>query len=1487
MWLIAIMHLGSARADNYWYSWGAWDGGLQPRGGSGTTKYYSYEESLQAIRALWNRGWPEWRRVEPSSDPQYVVNPFLPKEGYLGLGVTSPMPSVSEVCILATTSYCGFTGNMMRWLAPYDYWSCEFSKDCGWWGPVVPDCSDYIGYGWIDPPGQTDFVATGRVYPQGMCGNKAFGQITPHNFESGKCDDNCESSNPSGPSGDNRAHPSIGNPINAALGIKVHREPVYAAASTPQPLRFEWLYSSNMYQTLVKTGGWSHTYSRLIAPSPNMASVTPIFAYRESGFVAKFSLTSGVYTPAADTSSRLTRLVDGSGNTTGWTYYVASTEDTETYDSAGKLISIQSRSGATTILAYSDASTPPSIAAVPGLLMRVTDAIGRQLNFTYNGWNLLATLTDPSGRVYTFGYDVNDNLVSITWPDAAVRQFLYENATYASALTGIIDENGQRYSTYTYDTHGRAIAESLAGGADSYSFVYNTDGTSTITDPKGMTRTFTFTTVLGAVKNAGISQPCMTCGVNSSFVTYDANGNVSSRTDFNNKKICYSYDLTRNLETARLEGALSTESCSTVLATPPNRPDVRKATTTWNAKWRLPATMTEPAPGGTKKTTFTYDASGNLTQKSITAPKNDGSGTNITRARGWTYGTLGRVATATDPDNNVTTYGYYGDTDPKLGQSGNLQTVTNAAGHVTTINAYDLHGRTLTATDPNGLVTTLAYDTRGRLTSRQVGVETTTYTYDGVGQLTRVTTPDGSYVQYSYDTAHRLTQINDGLGNKIVYTLDNAGNRTAESAYDPGNVLARTRSSAYSMLNQLYQSLGAVNQTTTYAYDGNYNRTSVTDPLAHQTANTFDALNRLIQVVDPAAGVSKYAYDGANNLTQVTDANANVTSYTYSGLNDVITLASPDTDTATSTYDAAGNILTKTDARGATATYTYDTLNRATEIVYSKAGSPNETHSFAYDLGGNAKGRLSRVTGPAETTSWTYNSQGRVASKTQQVGSVARTLSYGYNAAGQLTTMTTPSGQVITYGYLNNRISTVRINGQPLITSTATEPFGPLAAWFWGNGLKMYRDFDNDGRLVTWEFRNGSSILRRDLRFDLVNRIVGIADPSNPAANQTYQYDALDRLTVAQRGNPATHTQQFTYDAVGNRLNATLDGKSSNLFYNGSNRLQAMIGVVTTGYLNGASSLAWTYNNANRLTQIQSNGTTIASYAVSALGQRVSKTVSGVTTLFVYDEHGRLVGEYDGPGNLIEETVWVEDLPVATLRPSGAPGNPTPISVYYVHADHLGAPRAVTRPSDNALMWQWDNLDPFGANAASENPAAQGPFKYNLRFPSQYYDQETGTHYNYFRDYDATIGRYEQSDLIGLRGGFNTYVYVSASPLRWSDQYGLEGGGFSTRYGNWCGRNWSGGQEGPRIPKSPAGPIDSVDECCMEHDYCWAKYEYDCNPCGTSGENKAGKEKCNQDFVRCTKNLEGMPPQNWPKPPRPGTGVDAYFFCQKAQRWFQ
>jgi len=90
------------------------------------------------------------------------------------------------------------------------------------------------------------------------------------------------------------------------------------------------------------------------------------------------------------------------------------------------------------------------------------------------------------------------------------------------------------------------------------------------------------------------------------------------------------------------------------------------------------------------------------------------------------------------------------------------------------------------------------------------------------------------------------------------------------------------------------------------------------------------------------------------------------------------------------------------------------------------------------------------------------------------------------------------------------------------------------------------------------------------------------------------------------------------------------------------------------------------------------------------------------------------------------------------------------------------------------VVWQWDNSDPFGNNVPNQNPNGAGTFSFNLRFPGQYADQETNTHYNISRDYNPAIGRYVQSDPIGLMGGINTYTYVRANPLGYTDPRGTK-----------------------------------------------------------------------------------------------------------------
>jgi RHS repeat-associated protein len=273
-----------------------------------------------------------------------------------------------------------------------------------------------------------------------------------------------------------------------------------------------------------------------------------------------------------------------------------------------------------------------------------------------------------------------------------------------------------------------------------------------------------------------------------------------------------------------------------------------------------------------------------------------------------------------------------------------------------------------------------------------------------------------------------------------------------------------------------------------------------------------------------------------------------------------------------------------------------------------------------------------------------------------------------------------------------------------------------------------------------------------------------------PANSYAYGYDNLDRLTSGVRTGT---TRGWSYDANGNRLTETGSAASTYTVTSTNNRISSISGALprtysydTAGNVLTYATVTATYNNRGRMKTLK-KGAVTATYVYNALGQFVKQSGGPSGTVhYVYDEAGHLLGEYNSTGALIQETIWMGDTPVATIRPG------TPALVYYVHTDHLNTPRRVSRPSDNKLMWTWYS-DPFGADLPNQNPAGGGTFKYNLRFPGQIYDSHAGLNQNYFRDYDPAVGRYVESDPIGLKGGVNTYGYVLQNPLMRSDPDGL------------------------------------------------------------------------------------------------------------------
>lgn len=357
-----------------------------------------------------------------------------------------------------------------------------------------------------------------------------------------------------------------GNPINHGNGNKFQVETDYVGIASPA-LKIERFYNSSVVMLGAELGAnWRTNYDRTISLSSTL-SLTTATAYRLDGKAYFFTQIGGIWTPDSDITATLTELKDASGARTGWRY-TTSHDSVETYDASGKLLSITARNGLTQTLTYSDgtsgvnggyildASGSPTTMTLPaGLMLRVTDATGRALTFGYDISSRIVKMLDPAGGVYHYAYDPNNNLSSVTYPDGKTKTYLYGEAAYTSgatlphALTGIIDENGVRYATYRYDSTGRAYDEDHGGSVDHYNLAYSTDTSgnpvsTVVTDPLGTARTYNFTTVLGVVKSTGTNQPGGSgCGAASSGVTYDANGNVASRTDFNGNVTTYAYDI--------------------------------------------------------------------------------------------------------------------------------------------------------------------------------------------------------------------------------------------------------------------------------------------------------------------------------------------------------------------------------------------------------------------------------------------------------------------------------------------------------------------------------------------------------------------------------------------------------------------------------------------------------------------------------------------------------------------------------------------------------------------------------------------------------------------------------------------------------------------------------------------------------------------------------------------------------------------------------
>ena len=605
----------------------------------------------------------------------------------------------------------------------------------------------------------------------------------------------------------------VGDPISIASGEQTYSETDFSAPGL-FPLEFKRSYTNLGFYSPVAAGAevhagfgntWRHSYDRRIFFENSNFVVAS--ALRPSGLVKHFRSNGNEVLNQDGAGDRLTAIIDSIGKKNGW-LYVDANGVTETYDAHGLLLRISARNGQTQTLTYSTAQTSVAIAPVAGLLLSVSDQFGRHLNFTYDRKSKMATMTTPRGQVFNYEFDALENLRKVTFPDGKSKTYFYnDNSTFASnggpyGLTGIVDENGIRVSNFSYrDGYWNTpdITEE-AGGVGRYVRT-NSGNTVSITDPLGTQRNYVIATINGVQRVTSQSQPDGAgCAAASQNATFDNNGNFKTRTDFNGSITSYQFDLARNVETKRIE------AFGTVQA--------RTTTTEWHPTYRLAKRIAEPL----LITTMTYDGAGNVLTRTY-QPTSDANGnqgfaaaTNgAARIWTYTYNAVGQVLTFTGPRTDVTD----SSTTTYEATSGNVHTVTNSGGQVTTFNEYDADGRVTMLTDPNGTVTTTTYAPRGWLQSTMVkpagsaDVQTTSYGYDNAGQLKTVTSPAGEAMTFVYDGAHRLIEVKDSLNNKISYTLDKMGNHTAQTVSDPMGALTLSVSRTFDALNRLQNVTGA------------------------------------------------------------------------------------------------------------------------------------------------------------------------------------------------------------------------------------------------------------------------------------------------------------------------------------------------------------------------------------------------------------------------------------------------------------------------------------------------------------------------------------------------------------------------------------------------------------------------------------------------------------------------------------------------------
>jgi RHS repeat-associated protein len=645
-----------------------------------------------------------------------------------------------------------------------------------------------------------------------------------------------------------------------------------------------------------------------------------------------------------------------------------------------------------------------------------------------------------------------------------------------------------------------------------------------------------------------------------------------------------------------------------------------------------------------------------------------------------------------------------------------------------------------------------------------------TYLSNEVGRTKR-TLSLSTYSRYTLENNQTYVRGIDLDGRIAAYTL---GTQSFAIGYDPASRISfisdvgnppNTNTYGYDELDRL---TSAVLPGTPYAYsyDAVGNRTSRTAGTSTHTYDISSSSNRINSITPTSGPIRTFAYD-SNGSTEADGQNSYV-------------------------YDTRGRMKQATSSIGAT-NYQVNALGQRIR----KTNSLGDT-VFGYDQGGRLLAEIRATTGE----DYLYPMNGVTILPTEGYVRTVADLSWRVVGTGDFDG--DGKGDILWRHFISGDNYIYFMNG----TTIAAEGYvRTVADMNWK--VAGVGDFDGDGRSdIFWRnsstgetyvyLMNGTTISGEGYAQTVADQswqVAGIGDFDgdgrsdvlwrNSSSGENYIY-FMNGTTIATEGYIRTVADSNWRIAGIGKFDA--DGKSDIFWHKsttGETYLYPMDGLTikpSEGYIRTVSTIGW---QVKGIGDLDGDGRSDVVWRNAITGENYLWPMDGLT---IKSSEGYFrqveltwqmaaIRDYDGDGKAdifwrrgqdqqpSREYVYLGDIPVAVFLSE----SPVP---HYIHVDHLNTPRLVANAA-GTTVWRWDQAEAFGNNPADENPSGLGAFDLPLRLPGQYYDKETNLHYNYYRDYDPSIGRYEESDPIGLKGGLNTYAYVGGDPLLGTDPLGL------------------------------------------------------------------------------------------------------------------